>query len=98
MDNDQKNLSASALRHHLIREIEGFIAALESRPLKDLQEMKLRIREVLALLHEKEKMETAPLHWGINSTEHAKIIPLTDKNEEPDLEENRDSDTLANGA
>jgi len=98
MDKAQDNLSASALRHRLIREIEGFIAGLENSPLSDLQEKKLKIREVLDLLHEKEKIETSSIHWGKNSTEPAKIIPLNDKDEEPDPEKDANSDISASGA
>ncbi len=92
MNKAYQDLSASALRHLLIVEIENFIRGLEHRSLDDLKTNKLAIQEILNSLREKEGKETTPLVWGKNSTEAAKVIPLTAPISDSDSENETESD------
>lgn len=71
MEKALNELSASTLRHLLIEEVNKFIDCLDSGSTEELQQMKLRLREIFALLREKELLEMAPLIWGRNSTNNS---------------------------
>jgi hypothetical protein len=91
MNEAHQDLSASALRHLLIEEIENFIRGLEHRSTVDLLTNKWRIKEVMDSLREKESKESAPLIWGKRSTEAAKVI-LTEPAGDSDSKNETESD------
>ena len=71
MEKPLKDLSASTLRRMLIEEVNMFIMSLDNGSTNELQQQKLRLREIFDLLKEKEKNEM-PLVWGKNSTKATK--------------------------
>ena len=71
MEKPLKDLSASTLRRILIEEVNVFIMSLDNGSTNELQQQKLRLREIFELLKEKEKNEM-PLMWGKNSTKISK--------------------------
>lgn len=91
MNKAYQELSASALRFLLIEEIENFIRGLEQKSVKELQANKLKIKEVLNFLRDKESKEMTLLLWGKNSTEDAKIIPLIEELEDQAKDEGSES-------
>jgi hypothetical protein len=66
MEKHLKDLSASTLRPLLIQEVNKFIECLDTGSTEDLEQKKLRLREIFDLLKEKERNEM-PLVWGKNS-------------------------------
>ena len=70
MEKALKELSASTLRRLLIEEVNKFISCLDNGSTEELQQMKLRLKEIFNLLAEKELIEMSPLIWGKNSTKN----------------------------
>jgi hypothetical protein len=85
-------LKGNSLHHLLIEEIDGFIAGLDSGTLEMLRDKKARIKEILDLIREKEGHDTALIPWGKNSTNAAKIIPITETTEQSELGDRSASD------
>jgi len=61
-------LSASALRDLLNKEIRAFIDCLDDGKIEELQKRKTRLKEIFNLITEKELLEASPLIWSRNSS------------------------------
>jgi hypothetical protein len=57
MEKSLKDLSAWTLRRLLIEDVHKFIKCLDRGSTEELQQMKLRLREIFDLLTEKERHE-----------------------------------------
>ncbi|HEY4206176.1 MAG TPA: hypothetical protein VGM31_05150 [Puia sp.] len=68
MEKAISELSASTLRQLINEEIRSFIDCLDSGTVEELEERKLRLKEIYKLLAEKELLEMAPLRWGKNTS------------------------------
>ena len=66
MEDALNDLSASHLRTVLLKEIRLFIDCLDSGSAEELQARKDRVKNILALLTDKELVEMAPLNRGGN--------------------------------
>jgi hypothetical protein len=64
MEKAISELSASTLRKLLTDEIKAFIECLDNGTIEELEEQKLKLKEIYQLLTEKELLEMAPLIWG----------------------------------
>ena len=67
MEKALEKLSASSLRHLLIKEIIDFTGCLELGSTEELEKKKLQLKEILNVLKQKEQEEMAHLKWGKNS-------------------------------
>jgi len=76
MEPPLEDLSASNLRTLLIEEVKAFVKLLDHGNWQELKGKRDLLMAIYHHLSEKEKLESAPLVWGKNSSTQPIVPPL----------------------
>jgi hypothetical protein len=63
-----RKMPSATLNNLLIEEIKRFITSLNDRSIEDLEEVRSRFKQILALLREEQRKELEQAYWGKDST------------------------------